>query len=45
MESKGNKEILILGIFVFIFLMLMVMELLDVFMELGCFLVGVFVFF
>ncbi|XP_036084673.1 transmembrane and coiled-coil domain-containing protein 3 isoform X1 [Rousettus aegyptiacus] len=40
MESKGNKEILILGISAFIFLMLTVTELLDVSMELGCFLAG-----
>nr|XP_045725715.1 transmembrane and coiled-coil domain-containing protein 3 isoform X6 [Mirounga angustirostris] len=40
MESKGNKEILILGISAFIFLMLMVTELLDISMELGCFLAG-----
>lgn len=39
-ESKGNKEILILGISAFIFLMLMVTELLDISMELGCFLAG-----
>ncbi|XP_044106099.1 transmembrane and coiled-coil domain-containing protein 3 isoform X1 [Neovison vison] len=39
-EGKGNKEILILGISAFIFLMLMVTELLDVSMELGCFLAG-----
>ncbi|XP_010573951.1 PREDICTED: transmembrane and coiled-coil domain-containing protein 3 isoform X3 [Haliaeetus leucocephalus] len=39
-ESKGNKEILILGITAFIFLMLMITELLDVSMELGCFLAG-----
>ncbi|KAM8784794.1 transmembrane and coiled-coil domain-containing protein 3 isoform 2-T2 [Rhynchonycteris naso] len=39
-ESKGNKEILILGISAFIFLMLTVTELLDVSMELGCFLAG-----
>lgn len=38
MESKGNKEILILGISAFI--MLTVTELLDVSMELGCFLAG-----
>ncbi|XP_006851585.1 PREDICTED: transmembrane and coiled-coil domain-containing protein 3 [Chrysochloris asiatica] len=40
MESKGNKEILILGISAFIFLMLTITELLDVSMELGCFLAG-----
>ncbi|XP_057162911.1 transmembrane and coiled-coil domain-containing protein 3 isoform X3 [Ursus arctos] len=39
-ESKGNKEILILGISAFIFLMLTVTELLDISMELGCFLAG-----
>uniref|UniRef100_A0A803XQG5 Transmembrane and coiled-coil domains 3 n=1 Tax=Meleagris gallopavo TaxID=9103 RepID=A0A803XQG5_MELGA len=39
-ESKGNKEILILGISAFIFLMLTITELLDVSMELGCFLAG-----
>ncbi|XP_045833903.1 transmembrane and coiled-coil domain-containing protein 3 isoform X1 [Meles meles] len=39
-ESKGNKEILIAGISAFIFLMLTVTELLDVSMELGCFLAG-----
>ncbi|XP_040847043.1 transmembrane and coiled-coil domain-containing protein 3 isoform X2 [Ochotona curzoniae] len=39
-EGKGNKEILILGISAFIFLMLTVTELLDVSMELGCFLAG-----
>ncbi|XP_005007185.1 transmembrane and coiled-coil domain-containing protein 3 isoform X1 [Cavia porcellus] len=43
MESKGNKEILILGVSAFIFLMLMVTELLDVSMELGCFLAGALV--
>uniref|UniRef100_A0A5F4WJH5 Transmembrane and coiled-coil domains 3 n=1 Tax=Callithrix jacchus TaxID=9483 RepID=A0A5F4WJH5_CALJA len=42
-ESKGNKEILILGISAFIFLMLTVTELLDVSMELGCFLAGALV--
>ncbi|XP_044526438.1 transmembrane and coiled-coil domain-containing protein 3 isoform X2 [Gracilinanus agilis] len=40
MESKGNKEILVLGISAFIFLMLTITELLDVSMELGCFLAG-----
>ncbi|XP_023408439.1 transmembrane and coiled-coil domain-containing protein 3 isoform X3 [Loxodonta africana] len=40
MESKGNKEILILGISAFIFIMLTITELLDVSMELGCFLAG-----
>uniref|UniRef100_A0A8D0B0D4 Transmembrane and coiled-coil domains 3 n=1 Tax=Salvator merianae TaxID=96440 RepID=A0A8D0B0D4_SALMN len=39
-ESKGNKEILVLGISAFMFLMLMITELLDVSMELGCFLAG-----
>ncbi|NXW09472.1 TMCO3 protein, partial [Fregetta grallaria] len=39
-ESKGNKEILILGVTAFIFLMLTITELLDVSMELGCFLAG-----
>ncbi|XP_070799064.1 transmembrane and coiled-coil domain-containing protein 3 [Pituophis catenifer annectens] len=39
-ESKGNKEILVLGISAFVFLMLMLTELLDVSMELGCFLAG-----
>ncbi|KAM9300825.1 transmembrane and coiled-coil domain-containing protein 3 isoform 2-T4 [Morus bassanus] len=39
-ESKGSKEILILGITAFIFLMLTITELLDVSMELGCFLAG-----
>uniref|UniRef100_A0A803V5S5 Transmembrane and coiled-coil domains 3 n=1 Tax=Ficedula albicollis TaxID=59894 RepID=A0A803V5S5_FICAL len=39
-ESKGNKEILILGITAFTFLMLTITELLDVSMELGCFLAG-----
>ncbi|XP_029409581.1 transmembrane and coiled-coil domain-containing protein 3 isoform X3 [Nannospalax galili] len=43
MESKGNKEILILGVSAFIFLMLTVTELLDVSMELGCFLAGALV--
>ncbi|XP_059936044.1 transmembrane and coiled-coil domain-containing protein 3 isoform X1 [Mesoplodon densirostris] len=42
-ESKGNKEILILGISAFTFLMLTVTELLDVSMELGCFLAGALV--
>ncbi|XP_028904319.1 transmembrane and coiled-coil domain-containing protein 3 isoform X2 [Ornithorhynchus anatinus] len=40
MESKGSKEILVLGISAFIFLMLTITELLDVSMELGCFLAG-----
>ncbi|XP_072258180.1 transmembrane and coiled-coil domain-containing protein 3 [Pyxicephalus adspersus] len=39
-ESKGNKEILVMGISAFIFLMLTITELLDVSMELGCFLAG-----
>ncbi|KAG7467032.1 hypothetical protein MATL_G00148920 [Megalops atlanticus] len=39
-EGKGNKEILVLGTTAFVFLMLMVTELLDVSMELGCFLAG-----
>ncbi|XP_044937192.1 transmembrane and coiled-coil domain-containing protein 3 isoform X3 [Mustela putorius furo] len=39
-EGKGNKEILILGVSAFIFLMLMVTELLNISMELGCFLAG-----
>lgn len=39
-EGKGNKEILVLGISAFVFLMLTVTELLDVSMELGCFLAG-----
>ncbi|KAF7252535.1 Transmembrane and coiled-coil domain-containing protein 3 [Varanus komodoensis] len=39
-ESKGNKEILVLGISAFMFLMLMITEVLDVSMELGCFLAG-----
>ncbi|KAJ8785403.1 hypothetical protein J1605_007000 [Eschrichtius robustus] len=42
-ESKGNKEILILGISAFTFLMMTVTELLDVSMELGCFLAGALV--
>ncbi|XP_066872478.1 transmembrane and coiled-coil domain-containing protein 3 isoform X7 [Kogia breviceps] len=42
-ESKGNKEMLILGVSAFIFLMLTVTELLDVSMELGCFLAGALV--
>ncbi|XP_045233498.2 transmembrane and coiled-coil domain-containing protein 3 isoform X4 [Macaca fascicularis] len=42
-ESKGNKEILILGMSAFIFLTLTVTELLDVSMELGCFLAGALV--
>lgn len=43
LESKGNKEILILGVSAFTFLMLTVTELLDVSMELGCFLAGALV--
>ncbi|XP_071467771.1 transmembrane and coiled-coil domain-containing protein 3 isoform X1 [Marmota flaviventris] len=43
MESKGNKEVLVLGVSAFIFLMLTVTELLDVSMELGCFLAGALV--
>uniref|UniRef100_A0A8C3WBR7 Transmembrane and coiled-coil domains 3 n=1 Tax=Catagonus wagneri TaxID=51154 RepID=A0A8C3WBR7_9CETA len=39
-EGKGNREILPLGVSAFIFLMLTVTELLDVSMELGCFLAG-----
>ncbi|KAM4047353.1 transmembrane and coiled-coil domain-containing protein 3 isoform 2-T4 [Anomaloglossus baeobatrachus] len=39
-ESKGNKEILVMGISAFVFLMLTLTELLDVSMELGCFLAG-----
>ncbi|XP_070844317.1 transmembrane and coiled-coil domain-containing protein 3 isoform X2 [Chaetodon trifascialis] len=39
-ESKGNKEILVLGMAAFVFLMLTVTEFLDVSMELGCFLAG-----
>ncbi|KAG9492266.1 hypothetical protein GDO78_000664 [Eleutherodactylus coqui] len=39
-ESKGNKEIMVMGISAFIFLMLTLTELLDVSMELGCFLAG-----
>ncbi|XP_048656530.1 transmembrane and coiled-coil domain-containing protein 3 isoform X3 [Marmota marmota marmota] len=42
-ESKGNKEVLVLGVSAFIFLMLTVTELLDVSMELGCFLAGALV--
>ncbi|KAL1772996.1 transmembrane and coiled-coil domain-containing protein 3 isoform X1 [Sigmodon hispidus] len=42
-ESKGSKEILILGVSAFIFLMLTITELLDVSMELGCFLAGALV--
>uniref|UniRef100_A0A8C5LY17 Transmembrane and coiled-coil domains 3 n=1 Tax=Leptobrachium leishanense TaxID=445787 RepID=A0A8C5LY17_9ANUR len=39
-ESKGKKEILVMGISAFVFLMLTLTELLDVSMELGCFLAG-----
>ncbi|XP_061597508.1 transmembrane and coiled-coil domain-containing protein 3 [Cololabis saira] len=39
-ESKGNKEILVLGVAAFIFFMLSVTEFLDISMELGCFLAG-----
>uniref|UniRef100_A0A8C1D0C3 Transmembrane and coiled-coil domains 3 n=1 Tax=Cyprinus carpio carpio TaxID=630221 RepID=A0A8C1D0C3_CYPCA len=39
-ESKGNKEILVLGTSAFVFLMLTVTEFMDVSMELGCFLAG-----
>ncbi|XP_047436660.1 transmembrane and coiled-coil domain-containing protein 3 [Mugil cephalus] len=39
-ESKGNKEILVLGTAAFVFFMLTVTEFLDVSMELGCFLAG-----
>ncbi|CAK6965914.1 transmembrane and coiled-coil domain-containing protein 3 isoform X2 [Scomber scombrus] len=39
-ESKGNKEILVLGMAAFVFFMLSVTEFLDVSMELGCFLAG-----
>ncbi|KAM3877164.1 transmembrane and coiled-coil domain-containing protein 3 [Diretmus argenteus] len=39
-ESKGNKEILVLGMTAFVFFMLMVTEFLDISMELGCFLGG-----
>nr|XP_042111036.1 transmembrane and coiled-coil domain-containing protein 3 isoform X2 [Ovis aries] len=42
-ESKGGKEILVLGISAFTFLMLTVTELLGVSMELGCFLAGALV--
>ncbi|XP_053720804.1 transmembrane and coiled-coil domain-containing protein 3 [Synchiropus splendidus] len=40
MESKGNKEILVLGMAAFVFFMLTVTDFLDVSMELGCFLAG-----
>ncbi|CAN9507233.1 unnamed protein product [Ophioblennius macclurei] len=39
-ESKGNKEILVLGTAAFVFFMLTVTDFLDVSMELGCFLAG-----
>ncbi|XP_062907279.1 transmembrane and coiled-coil domain-containing protein 3 isoform X2 [Mobula hypostoma] len=39
-EGKGNREIIVLGISAFIFLMLMVTEILNISMELGCFLAG-----
>ncbi|XP_061671035.1 transmembrane and coiled-coil domain-containing protein 3 isoform X2 [Syngnathoides biaculeatus] len=39
-ESKGNKEILVLGVAAFVFFMLTVTEFLNVSMELGCFLAG-----
>nr|XP_046246493.1 transmembrane and coiled-coil domain-containing protein 3 isoform X2 [Scatophagus argus] len=39
-ESKGSKEILVLGMAAFVFFMLTVTEFLDVSMELGCFLAG-----
>ncbi|XP_054627289.1 transmembrane and coiled-coil domain-containing protein 3 isoform X2 [Dunckerocampus dactyliophorus] len=39
-ESKGKKEILVLGIAAFVFFMLSVTEVLGVSMELGCFLAG-----
>ncbi|KAG7315706.1 hypothetical protein KOW79_020572 [Hemibagrus wyckioides] len=39
-ESKGNKEILVLGTAAFVFLMLTVTDFLEVSMELGCFLAG-----
>lgn len=39
-ECKGNKEILVLGVSAFIFAMLTITEMLDVSMELGCFLAG-----
>lgn len=42
-ESKGGKEVLVLGISAFTFLMLTVTELLGVSMELGCFLAGALV--
>ncbi|KAM7015555.1 transmembrane and coiled-coil domain-containing protein 3 isoform 2-T3 [Tautogolabrus adspersus] len=39
-ESKGNKEILVLGMAAFVFFMLTVTDFLGVSMELGCFLAG-----
>ncbi|XP_060716797.1 transmembrane and coiled-coil domain-containing protein 3 [Tachysurus vachellii] len=39
-ESKGNKEILVLGTTAFVFLMLTITDFLEVSMELGCFLAG-----
>ncbi|XP_033846375.1 transmembrane and coiled-coil domain-containing protein 3 [Periophthalmus magnuspinnatus] len=39
-ESKGNKEILVLGTAAFVFFMLTVTEFLSISMELGCFLAG-----
>ncbi|XP_008066974.1 transmembrane and coiled-coil domain-containing protein 3 [Carlito syrichta] len=42
-ESKGNKEILLLGMSAFVFCMLTATELLDVSMELGCLLAGALV--
>lgn len=39
-ESKGNKEILVLGMAAFVFFMLTVTEFLGISMELGCFLAG-----
>uniref|UniRef100_A0A8C4GLL6 Transmembrane and coiled-coil domains 3 n=1 Tax=Dicentrarchus labrax TaxID=13489 RepID=A0A8C4GLL6_DICLA len=39
-ESKGNKEILVLGMAAFVFFMLTVTEFFYVSMELGCFLAG-----
>ncbi|TRY92744.1 hypothetical protein DNTS_024830 [Danionella cerebrum] len=39
-ESRGNREMLVLGTTAFVFLMLTVTELMEVSMELGCFLAG-----
>ncbi|XP_028290866.1 transmembrane and coiled-coil domain-containing protein 3 isoform X3 [Gouania willdenowi] len=39
-ESKGKKEILVLGVTAFAFFMLTVTDFLDVSMELGCFMAG-----